>query len=84
MAGQVEGDPASADTDQPVGMTIGQIDLMQHAQHRQIIGTGQTFQQGHDFLRRFRIKAGDRFVSQQHARLLGEGPRDGHALRLAA
>ena len=65
-----------------VGICIGQLDLVQHAQHGEVLVCSNVPQQAHDLIGCLGIEACHRFVGEQHLRALGERTGDCDALRL--
>ena len=56
---------------------------MSHHQHGHAL-LGQVLHDGEDFSHHLRVQGGGGFVEQQHLRLHGQGPGNGHPLLLAA
>ena len=84
-SGRPVGDhPAGAQTDHTIGELDRELDLMQADEHGDHALLRNVAQNRQNALRRFRIEAGNRFVCQHKPALLGERPRNSHALLLAA
>ena len=60
------------------------VDLMQRHHHGDAVGLVNIAQRVHEDARRFRVQRGDRFIGEDHFRLLHQRTSNGHALLLAA
>ncbi len=83
-ARQVEHDAPVANADDAIGIGVGKLDLMQHADDSDALGAREPLQKPHDILGRFRVEACDWFICQQHLRALRQRTGNRDALRLTA
>ena len=68
--------------DDPVRVFIGQVRVVRH--HDDQAFPADLPQDLHDLYARFAVQRAGRLVRQQDLRIVDQGPRDGHALHLAA
>ena len=82
--GFVPEDFAGADTDDAVGVHLGELDLVEVEEEGDAFFFGGFHQKVHDFAGSAGVEAGDRFVGEDDFGLLDEGSGDGDPLLLAA
>jgi len=83
-ARQVENTAPVANADNSVGIGVGEIHLVQHAEHGDPLGACKPLQQPHDLLGCFGVEARDWLIGKQHSWPLRERPCNGDPLGLAA
>src|SRR5690606_17709397 len=80
----VEDDEAVAHADDPVGVLAGHVYEVQVHDGRDAVLARDALEVAHHGVRGGRVEARYGLVGEHHRRLLGQRPRDAHALLLAA